>query len=483
MKRKIFFISIFLLFLVILFLSPICGDDWGNYIVGSRGIYHSIGNAVGMYFDWEGRFISRLFINIFTYHKVLWNIVNSIAITGLVYYIIKLINPKNKKMIYLSSFLMILLMNTFTFSQVIPWIAGNITYLFVMPLLLIYYYYIFSNKKTNNYIKTLFVFFNLIMTMFIEHVGVLLVVSNLIFLVYKYIKNKKIDKEVLIYSITSIVGLVSMLASPGSMKRSGMENVEFSKLPLFGKITYNIPNFIYYTFIINSYLLILMIISNISIIKNKINSKWLKVLLILFVSIIPVLSMVNYLLVETKITTFNIFSDQNNIFIIIYYIILSAITLIMIMLEKNKKMIFFFVVGMSANGIMLMSPTWGYRTSFATYILLGLSYLLVIDKYIKENKIINYLLTGITVVASCCYIVLYISIAREYNDNLDRINNGIKNKDKVIKIVKYPYYVNCNINPDNDYHIMKFKEYYKINKDVQIKLIDNNWKLFIIYNK
>ena len=31
MKKKIFYIGVFILFLIILFLSPISGDDWGNY--------------------------------------------------------------------------------------------------------------------------------------------------------------------------------------------------------------------------------------------------------------------------------------------------------------------------------------------------------------------------------------------------------------------------------------------------------------------
>ena len=77
MKKKIFFKCIFIFFLIIFFLSPISGDDWGNYIEGSRGLYKSITEAIGMYFSWEGRFISRVLINILTYHKVLWNIVNS----------------------------------------------------------------------------------------------------------------------------------------------------------------------------------------------------------------------------------------------------------------------------------------------------------------------------------------------------------------------------------------------------------------------
>ena len=76
MKEKKFLILIFAIFLIILFLSPISGDDWGNYLVGEQGIRHIIGQAIGMYFDWEGRFVSRLFINFLTYNKIaifFWN--------------------------------------------------------------------------------------------------------------------------------------------------------------------------------------------------------------------------------------------------------------------------------------------------------------------------------------------------------------------------------------------------------------------------
>ena len=194
MKKKIFYISIFILFIIILFLSPISGDDWGNYIEGAKGFYHSISEAVGMYFDWEGRFISRVLINILTYHKFLWNIINSIFITSIVFLIIKIINPKHKKIICLLSLLVILLMNIFTFSQVVVWVAGNITYLFVIPLLLGYFYYLFDYKKNNKFLVYLFAILNFIMPMFIEHMAVILVISNIIFFVYRSIKKRCIDK-------------------------------------------------------------------------------------------------------------------------------------------------------------------------------------------------------------------------------------------------------------------------------------------------
>ena len=98
-REKEFLISLFIIFLVILILSPISGDDWGNYLVGQKGIRHMIGQAIGMYFAWEGRFVSRLFINLLTYHKWLWNIINSFLLVSIIYFTVKIINPKNKKII------------------------------------------------------------------------------------------------------------------------------------------------------------------------------------------------------------------------------------------------------------------------------------------------------------------------------------------------------------------------------------------------
>ena len=39
------------------------------------------------------------------------------------------------------------------------------------------------------------------------------------------IKNKKLDKYILIYLLLSIISLLTMLLSPGSIKRSKIENV------------------------------------------------------------------------------------------------------------------------------------------------------------------------------------------------------------------------------------------------------------------
>ncbi len=477
-KEKVFYISSFLFYLFILSLSPISGDDWGNYIAGSNGLYHCIGNAVGMYFSWEGRFVSRVLINILTYHKILWNIVNAFLIVLFNYLCIKIIKPKNNKLSYLFVFLIIPFMNLYTFSQTITWVAGNITYFFEIPLILIYYMML-SKKKYD--FKFNFIFLLLLsasIPMFAEHMAAILVIGNLIILFYNYYKTKKIDKKIIIFTIVAIVFTLLMYLSPGTKLRSASENLDFNKLSILGKIIYNIPAFVYYTFMDNYYLLVLFIITNFVIIKKRFKKKWIKILLTLFLTVVPLITLIIYPLSVVK--NINII---NNIWLIIYYIVFLIISFFLNIFEKNKESTFLFIIGIMANCVMLMSPTWGYRTTLFTYMMLALANIILITKYLKNNKFIEYILKLFSIIICIMFIVLYINIFRCQKDLEKGIKKQLKENKDVIDVVMFPNYVNCNINPDNDFHLVKYKEYYSIPQDKQINFIDGKWHYFVIYKK
>lgn len=486
-KKKTFYIVIFLFFFIILFLSPISGDDWGNFEVGKTGLYHSIGNAVGMYFDWEGRFVSRILINILTYHKYLWNVVNGILITLTIYFSVQIINPKKKKIIYLLSFLVLLFMNIYTFSQTITWIAGNITYFFVVPLLLGYFYYLIQDKQKSRIKKVLFVAINILAPMFVEHMALTLVVGNMTLLFFQYHKDKKWDKELIFYLILSLIATLSMLLSPGSRARSLVENIEFNRLNIFEKIIYNLPNFVYYTFIANSYLLVLSSISNYLLVKKYSSHKITSIILLFFLLPMAILTIIIYPVSCFYPNKFSFLVNQNNIFLILYwlsYLIISFTLFVMDSIQRKKgNPLFFFLLGICANGVMLLSPTWGYRTSLFTYISLSISCMSIIDCYLKYKNGIHYFLYGVTVITMIGYITLYINVDRCQNQLEKSITKQLKDGNKVIEVERFPYFINCNINPENEYHIKKFKKYYKIPDDIEIKLTEKHWKYLIIYSK
>ena len=483
-KLVIPYIVVFGFLGIILFLSPISGDDWGNYLVGKEGLYHSIGNAIGMYFDWEGRFLSRILINILTYNKVLWNLLNSFVIAAIIYFVIKLLNPHNKKLSFFLSLFIILFMNIYTFSQIIVWIAGNITYLFP-TLLLLYYFYRILRKKNDKLCMILILgLLNLLIPMFVEHVAGVLVIFNVIINITYFVKYKKINKPYLTYLIISILSMAVMYFSPGNMKRSSVENLVFNDLSLFGKIIYNIPNFIYYTFIINPYMMLLMIWANCYLIKNVVSNKYIKIGNYLYLIIIPIVIAIFYLLSNFIDHSIFLVFNQNNIFVIIYYFsyIIMEFVLLFLFWKKRKEFlpILFYLLGIMANSIMLLSPTWGYRTSFLTYLLLSISFIFIIDYYWHEKRFIQYVLLGITFCVCLFYLILYINVYRAQQDRQKEIREQLSND--IIYIERLPSYVNCNINPENEFHLGKFKEYYGIDARSQVKIVDGDWDHIIFYH-
>ena len=472
-REKNILILITIFYLVILFLSPISGDDWGNAI-NKRGIIDSIVNAFRLYFTWEGRITSRIFINLLTPNKIIWNIVNSISIGFFLYLTMKIIKPKNKVMFYLT-LLIIPLMNLLTFSETITFIAGNLTYFIEIPFILLYYYLIFNKKHNDNKVLVLLSILSILICMTVEHMGATLIVGNLVLLLYIYFRDKKIDKKLIFVTLLCFVSTLLMYLSPGSQYRMSIENVEFNKLNIFQKINFNIPSFIYYTFVVNYYLLILWIISNYFIIKDKIKNNYFKIILILFMSIIPLMTILIYL---KSIVHKEMFI--NNFYLNIYYIMFAVVSFILNLKEKNFKSTFLFIIGICANGVMMLSPTWGYRTSLFTYITLSLSNLMIISKYVKDSKLFEYLLKVVLILMMISYLFIYVNVFRCQIDNKKYIRQQLNDNKEIIEILKNPYFVNCNINPNTDYHKMVYKKYYNIAEDKDLIQIDK-WKYLIIY--
>ena len=479
MKKYGKYILVFLFFVILFFLSPISGDDWSNYLVGSEGIRHSLGVALGMYFDWEGRIISRVLINVLTYHKWLWNIVNALVVTGTIYMGMKFIGKKPKKIIFPLMCLVFLGMNLFSFSQVMTWIAGNITYLFVVPIVLWYFYFVFHNDKYNKWFVFVFSLINLCGCMFVENMALVLVGGNILLLIIKYLKNKKIDKRIVLYLVLAIVGTGAMLLSPGTRYRNSIENVEFNKLNILEKVIFNIPNFVYYTFIVNSFMLILMNFSNYFVIRDKVKNKWIKYLLIIFMLSISTLTIMIYPISLFENISLGYLINQNNIFIILYWLLYMMISLKLIYMSDKKTLenVFLFLIGLGSNIVMLVSPTWGFRTSFFTYLMFSIVALKIINNYISKKKSSTYLINIISLLMFVFYMVFYINI---YKCQLV-VEKQVKSDGDIIYIDSFSRFAPCNINPSNTYHLNKFKEYYGIDEEKELIFVNDNWKYEFIY--
>ena len=484
MKKKVKYLALFGIFLLLLSLSPIAGDDWGNYLVGKLGIKNAFQSAWTLYFNWEGRLVSRILINILTYHKYLWNIVNAILLVVFVYGVEKLIG-QNKKYIFALVGLLLFGMNPYMFSQVIVWLAGNMTYFFIVPVLIIYFYFLIRYDHYNKWFKILFCFINFLGTMFVENMALVFVIGNILVCIYKYIKSNKIDKWILLYLVFAISGTAFMLLSPGTKYRSSIENIEFNQLSFFEKILRNIPNFIYYTFTSNTFLLFLMGCSNCLLVWKHIRNKWLKFVSVFYILVGSILTIVIYPLSLAEMNRFDFLINTNNIFVIGYWLIYFIIMSVLLYVEDRQdgRVILLFLIGLVGNVVMLLSPTWGYRTAFFTYMMFGICSIIILARYLEENKwniIVSEALLGVICVI---YVIFYINIYICQKELEKNIVNQVESHAEVIYIDAFPAFANCNINPENEYHLAKFKQYYGIDANVKISLVRDKWKYVIFYIK
>jgi len=275
----IFLIGIFILFCLLASLIPYTGDDWQNYGNGKFGFINVLRNAKAYYLGWEGRLGSRIIIFFVTFKKWLWNILNGLSMVAIIYFGNKIIKPKNKIFTIIALLLAVFLTNYTTFVQCFFWIAGHITYTVSLALYLIYIYYLFNlinkRKKIKKIETTIMFLFNIGLCTFVENIAVGVIVTNLLALWYSYLKNnKKLDKNILILTIGSILGLAIQILSPGTKHRIAIEtSKEFAELNIIGKIIYNLPNLIKYGFILNPTLILLMSLSAILLVKNREKNK------------------------------------------------------------------------------------------------------------------------------------------------------------------------------------------------------------------
>ena len=257
-NKKIYLLSIFLILLTLMIITPISGDDYGNYISTNGTLKSALDLAISYYNSLEGRFIGRIIIMYTTYHKIIWNIITPLLFTLLISSISKLLNKTSSLILLIIS---LLLVNTDMFAQSYTWLAGSITYLY--PTCLTVFYFITIYKKNNNYKYydyILLTILSILIPMFVENIGCIFVLGNIILLLTTSIKERKINLYYLINTILSIIFIIIMLKSPGSASRSLTENLEFNNLNIIEKILHNIPNFNFYLFFKNSSMIIITLI-------------------------------------------------------------------------------------------------------------------------------------------------------------------------------------------------------------------------------
>ena len=484
-KNNYLYLICFIFFLVILSLAPINGDDWGNYPVGAQGLRMILSAAKGMYFSWEGRFISRIFIYLFTYYKVLFVVVTSGLLTLIVYIANKIIGKVQNKAIYIMPFIFLLLLNVNSISQTYTWIAGSITYLYPASIVLAYFYYLYQKKefKFGNIEFLILLFINTITPMFVENIGLAFVFGNILWLILHMKEDKKELVKFGILSVVSVVALVLMLISPGTANRVNTET-EFYSMNIFGRIFSNIPYLIGYAITRNIIVLVMMSLAILIVLKKK-NIKTRYIILFL---IIPILGVIQnlYLMFPLDFNgidankigeMWGVFSVDNWYFIFywILFVILFFYSIIYLVDDNQEKtfLIFLTLVGGVAIGSMLVSPTWGERTA----ILSEFIFLFVSLRLIKDNFKLNRSVYVFLILIIVYFVFMFILIFIMQRDRDVYIENQLKDKSvETIEVYDQFIYYIWTRGPWGEYHTKVFKKYYGIPEDKKVKIIDHKFE-------
>lgn len=489
-KNNYIYLLTFVFFIIILSLAPICGDDWGNYTVGAQGLHMILSAAKGMYFSWEGRFVSRIFIYLFTYYKFLFVVVTSGLLTLIVYIANKIVGKAENKVVYVIPLILLLLLNTISISQTYTWIAGSITYLYPSTIVLTYFYYLYQKKefKFGRLEFIVLMIINVITPMFVENIGVAFVFGNILWLFL----NRKADKKELIkfgiLSLFAIIALIVMLMSPGTALRMKTES-GFYSMNLFERMFFNIPNLIGYSLTRNIIVLIMMT----TVIIYTLKKKGVKNYLIVLFSIIPVFGVIQnvYLMFPFDFNgidankigeMWGAFSVYKWYFIFywILFVVLFFYSIIYLVSDKKEKMflIFLSLVAGVAISSMLVSPTWGERTAIFTEIVFLIVSLRLLKNCFnpKFNKII-YIFLGIIIVY---FVTMFIFIFIIQNDRDEYIKEQLQDKN-VQQIEVYDQFITYvwTRGPWGDYHTRVFKQYYGIPEEKSIKIIDHKFEKFL----
>lgn len=492
---------VFILFLYISYSVPLTGDDWTNYLFKVSNFGDAVRISVEKYLAYEGRLFSRIVILLLTYNRVWWNVLNAVVM-GVVFGTMNHFSNNAKvNTLPLIIALSILMVPNETFRQTYVWITGNLTYMLPIGLLFVYIQILYmasseSNSKPVLYgmLLTAVAFFN---SMMVEHVSALMIFVSVYFVAKQYYRNKSIDLRLLPSTLISLIGFMGMYFSPGVKSRMLSESVEFYNFSIIEKIWSNLGNFVSNTFIMNSFMLLLLTFVVTHMISRRYSGSK-RYLAWGIISIIPIMTVIlnstNFLYDKSGkyrvvYDLFKIIIDPNNGFVQAFWLFF-AITFIWLILTSKKinerlKITEFFLFGLVTNGAMMFSPVWGARTSVATLFLIYTACFVYIGYNTHPSKRyespIFVTWVSLFVSVSTYMIILYSSVSSQQSFREKSIQYQIQEGNSIIKVERFPKYTLWNAEAWNSFHEERFRAYYGIDSSKKIEWVLINYRYYIFY--
>lgn len=474
-------VFVFALFYFISVRTPLAGDDWGYAINGMKG--NPLVTTYNFYFNWSGRIFSELWGFLVAPNKWLWNILNPLFFTIIFIAVYKIIDPKEKHVLYVFLILAVILsVDDNLRMETYSWIMGT-TYIIPLMLSLVYFYIIvrlidngvnFFRKGRLMFITNLLLFY---IGLTMENIAGVMVGGILILLIYSYFNNKELVKLLVTNLVFSTISFTILRLSPGAASRLINDHAAWAEMGVLEKLSVSYPNFINLTFIKNDYAvaifsgIVLLYLLSVILYSNK--NKVIAVISVFF-QLITVFALFSFVL---NLNT-TMFSDSSSLFNMIYWpvYIVDIIIVILVYFEDDNRLkaLYFLIIAGAANLVMLYSPIFGSRSSvyFVFYLIV------VTGLVLKEIKVDNKF---ITILMSLAFLFIVYDRTTEFIYKYNLVNS-VQNE----RLEIYQYYRDhpedtdvwiprmppltvhaSDVEPDDVYHLEVFKEYYGLPQDYQ----------------
>ncbi len=501
MKKFRVSLIFFVFFLIVLFEHQylwLAHDDYGYasltygyFVENVNGTNFTLSQLIefliGHYNNWGGR-ILYFFIECSILSKgiTLFRIVQSVVITGIFYYVYKIVGKYTESKDYIAALLSVSVYGFIELEVVkygIFWISASVLYVFpLLPFLMFIYYY---DSKNNRFLYNLFLGLLIFAASFsLEPISVAMLSYIIILTLYEFVSLKKINKNNMIMLIISFTGFFILVLCPGSgIRKLHPSSGDFYSLSLLGKILRNYP-----------------------IILTGVFSKETKIFSSIFLTCSTYVSFKNY---QRKKNLLNVLSVFSSLIILVFTlcsndvyfsIILSffansylklclllvctiqlgliAYSLSIYFIEKKQFTILWIIYcAILSQSSMILAPVFPIRTTIMFIVLIGIVIVdIVCSVAVNENKMII-----VPLVILSLFNVLSITKGYRQNNEVNCTNNQIlkqasidlKNGKSVDKIVLYkmvdPMY--ANIQPYEkgfEYILTWMYEYYDIPDSIEI---------------
>lgn len=413
--------------------------------LGHQNSLKSIFLFLGKHYNvWGGR-ILFIFVQcvILNTSLELFRFVQSVIITLIFYMIYKIVYfyvKDKKEVIALLSCSCYGLIQLLTFKSGIFWISASATYVFPVLFLLLFFYLFITrdNYKLDTKLRKLVFEFLMLLLIFIasfsqEQTAIVALGLSVILMLNGFVKNKKIQLNNLLYVVSSLVGFLILMLSPGNYVR--MQTSSFYELGLFEKVKFAFPGLLLNIYgasdqIIIMLLLIVSIFYSFKLICNDKNKFTFK---LLSISLINAILMIFITLFSNGGYYVNLCSLLHiSIYRLLPCIIISiqtglVVIPIIIYLYKNKRnlLMWLFILSLLSQISMLCTSYFPMRSMLIfdfLFFIIFIDFLLDVFKNKKFNKYFQNIVI-ISIVLFSCLNFVYIT---------------------------YGYYCNADINKEND---------------------------------